>query len=95
VMMPNFNALAMEPMAHVAGTASSVAGFYSTGAGTILGTLIGRSFEGGVRPLCIGISLLFLATLAVVLITERFRLMQHRTAISPHLAEQEASAADG
>ncbi len=93
VMMPNFNALAMEPMAHIAGTASSVAGFYSTGAGAILGTLIGRSFEGGVRPLCIGITLLFVATLVAVLVTERFKLMQHRTAVSPHLAEQEENAA--
>jgi DHA1 family bicyclomycin/chloramphenicol resistance-like MFS transporter len=94
VMMPNFNALAMEPMAHVAGTASSVAGFYSTAAGAILGTLIGRSFEGGVRPLCIGITLLFIATLGVVLVTERFKLIQAKTAVSPHLAEQEENAAD-
>ncbi len=94
VMMPNFNALAMEPMAHVAGTASSVAGFYSTAAGAILGTLIGRSFEGGVRPLCIGITLLFIATLGAVLVTERFKLMQAKTAVSPHLAEQEEKPAD-
>ncbi len=76
IIMPNFNALAMEPMAHIAGTASSVAGFYSTATAALLGTFIGRSFDGGVRPLCIGISLLFLATLAAVLITERFRLVQ-------------------
>ena len=96
VMMPNFNALAMEPMAHIAGTASSVAGFYSTAAGAILGTLIGRSFEGGVRPLCIGITLLFVATLGVVLVTERFKLMQHGSAVPPpRLAEQEENAADG
>ncbi len=93
VMMPNFNALAMEPMAHIAGTASSVAGFYSTGAAAILGTLIGRSFEGGVRPLCIGITLLFVATLAVVLVTERFKLMRTKTVVSPHLPEQEEKAA--
>ena len=94
VMMPNFNALAMEPMAHIAGTASSVAGFYSTAAGAILGTLIGRSFEGGVRPLCIGITLLFIATLGAVLVTERFKLMQNRSAVPPRLAEQEENAAD-
>ncbi len=87
VMLPNFNALAMEPMAHIAGTASSVAGFYSTTAAAILGTLIGRSFEGGVRPLCIGITLLFLATLLVVLVTERFKLMQHKTAAPVHLSD--------
>ncbi len=89
VMMPNFNALALEPMAHIAGTASSVAGFYSTAAAAILGTLIGRSFEGGVRPLCIGITLLFLATLAVVLVTERFKLMQHKASTPVHLPHAE------
>ncbi len=89
VMMPNFNALALEPMAHIAGTASSVAGFYSTAAAAILGTLIGRSFEGGVRPLCIGITLLFLATLAVVLVTERFKLMQHKASTPVHLPHPE------
>jgi MFS transporter, DHA1 family, multidrug resistance protein len=74
--MPNFNALAMEPMEHVAGTASSAAGFYSTSAAAVLGTLIGQSFDGTVRPLCIGITLLFCATLVTVLITERFRFAQ-------------------
>lgn len=87
VIMPNFNALAMEPMAHIAGTASSVAGFYSTAVAAILGTAIGRFFEGGVRPLCIGITLLFGATLAVVLVTERFKLMQHKTATAVPLPE--------
>ncbi len=89
VVMPNFNALAMEPMAHIAGTASSVAGFYSTAAATILATAIGRSFDGGVRPLCIGITLLFLATFLAVLITERFQLMQHKQSESVHLQQAE------
>jgi DHA1 family bicyclomycin/chloramphenicol resistance-like MFS transporter len=73
LIMPNFNALAMEPMAQIAGTASSIAGFYSTGAAAILGSVIGRSFDGGVRPLCIGITILFAAAFLTVLITERFR----------------------
>jgi MFS transporter, DHA1 family, multidrug resistance protein len=76
LIMPNFNALAMEPMGRVAGTASSLAGFYSTGAAAAFGTLIGRSFDGSLRPLCIGITLLFLATFVAVLITERFRLLR-------------------
>ncbi len=80
VMMPNFNALAMEPMAHIAGTASSTAGFCSTAMATVLATAIGRSFDGGVRPLCIGVTLLFIATLIAVLVTERFQLMTHRPA---------------
>ncbi len=80
VIMPNFSALSMEPMSHIAGTASSLAGFYSTVAGAGFGTAIGRAFDGTVRPLCIGIALLFLATLVTVLITERFKLMQHKPA---------------
>ncbi len=76
LIMPNFSSLSMEPMGHLAGTASSLGGFYSTAAAAVLGTLIGRSFDGSLRPLCIGISLLFITTLVVVLITERFKLMQ-------------------
>jgi DHA1 family bicyclomycin/chloramphenicol resistance-like MFS transporter len=84
LIMPNFNALAMEPMAHIAGTASSIAGFYSTAAGAILGTLIGRAFDGGVRPLCIGITVLFAAAFLAVLITERFRLFRQGQPASAH-----------
>jgi MFS transporter, DHA1 family, multidrug resistance protein len=76
LMMPNFSSLSMEPMGALAGTASSLAGFYSTAAAAVFGTLIGRMFDGTLRPMCIGISLLFVATLLAVLITERFRLLQ-------------------
>ena len=89
VIMPNFSALSMEPMSHIAGTASSLAGFYSTVAGAAFATAIGRSFDGSVRPLCIGITLLFVATLVTVLITERFKLMQHKAAPDVHLPPQE------
>ena len=89
VIMPNFSALSMEPMSHIAGTASSLAGFYSTVAGAAFATAIGRSFDGSVRPLCIGITLLFVATLVTVLITERFKLVQHKAAPNVHLPLQE------
>src|SRR5690606_6524390 len=39
----NFNSLAMEPLGHVAGTASSVLGFMGTAGGTIIGAIIGQS----------------------------------------------------
>ncbi len=82
LIMPNFNALAMERVGHIAGTASSLAGFYSTAVAALLGTAIGRAFDGSLRPLCIGISLLFVATIVAVLITERFRLLRP----SPYVA---------
>ena len=71
---PNFNAMAMEPVGHIAGTASSFIGFYTTAAGAAFGWLIGQSFDGTVRPLTIGFTLLALAALVTVLITERGKL---------------------
>lgn len=73
LMGPNFNALAMEPMGEIAGTASSFIGFYTTGAGAVFGWMVGQSFDGSVRPLAIGYTLLALAALAAVLIVERGR----------------------
>jgi DHA1 family bicyclomycin/chloramphenicol resistance-like MFS transporter len=42
----NFNSLAMEPLGHVAGTASSVLGFMGTVGGAIIGASIGQAFDG-------------------------------------------------
>src|SRR5690606_12387827 len=40
---PNFNAIAMEPLGHVAGTAAAVLGFVTTLGGGIVGALIGQA----------------------------------------------------
>ncbi len=80
---PNFNAMAMEPAGKIAGTASSFIGFYTTGAGAFFGYLIGQSFDGTIRPLAIGFTLLGLGCLVTVLIVERGRLMQPHHAPPP------------
>jgi MFS transporter, DHA1 family, multidrug resistance protein len=49
--MPNFNAIAMEPLGAVAGTASAVLGVFTTLGGTAIGMIVGRLFDGTVRPL--------------------------------------------
>lgn len=72
--MPNFNAIAMEPQAAIAGTASSFIGFYTTLLAAFCGLLVGQSFNGTVIPLGIGYCVLSGAALAVVLWTERGRL---------------------
>ncbi|MGF1625048.1 MAG: multidrug effflux MFS transporter [Alphaproteobacteria bacterium] len=76
VMMPNFNAIAMEPLGRLAGTGSSFIGFYSTAAGAILGSMIGQAFDGTVQPFLIGYAILSVVTLLTVLATERGRLFQ-------------------
>ncbi|MCG6115585.1 MAG: multidrug effflux MFS transporter [Mesorhizobium sp.] len=75
---PNFNALAMEPLGHVAGTASSVLGFLQTLGGGLIGAYIGLSFDGTVVPLAIGYFLSGFGGLALVLIAENGRLFQAR-----------------
>ena len=48
--MPNFNALAMEPLGAVAGTASSFIGAYTTLMSALFAFLAGRLFDGTVMP---------------------------------------------
>ncbi|MDQ8754849.1 multidrug effflux MFS transporter [Sphingosinicella sp. LHD-64] len=70
----NMGALAMEPLGHVAGTASSVQGTITTVIGAALGMTIGLSFDGTTIPLILGAALCGAAALATVLVTERGRL---------------------
>lgn len=52
----NLNAIAMEPMGHVAGMAASVIGSVSTLAGALLAVPIGLAFDGTILPLTIGVA---------------------------------------
>ena len=72
----NFNSLAMEPLGHVAGTASSVQGFLQTVGGGVVGALIGQAFNGTITPLSAGYFFSGLVALAMVLIAEKGRLFQ-------------------
>ena len=70
----NFGALAMQPLGHVAGTASSVQGTIGTILGALLGLAVGQSFDGTVMPMVTGFVLFGVAALAILLATERGRL---------------------
>lgn len=70
----NFNAIAMEHMGRLAGTASSVQGFIQTVGGIAIGSAIGQAFNGTTVPLYTGFALCGLATIAVVAFAERGRL---------------------
>jgi DHA1 family bicyclomycin/chloramphenicol resistance-like MFS transporter len=70
----NFNAMAMEPVGHVAGTASSLLGFVSTIGGALLGFLVGQHFDGTTLPLSVGFAAFGVVALLLVLVAERGRL---------------------
>ena len=61
----NLGSLAMEPLGHVAGTASSVQGLITTIGGALIGLLIGQAFDGTVIPFLAGIALCGASGLAV------------------------------
>jgi DHA1 family bicyclomycin/chloramphenicol resistance-like MFS transporter len=84
LMTSNFNSMAMEPLGHIAGTASSVQGFVTTVVGALLGFYVGQHFDGTIVPLTVGLSLFGLAALGLVLFAERGRLFRpHHAPIPP------------
>lgn len=76
LVAPNFGAMAMDPLGHVAGTASSVQGFVTTIVGALLGFYIGQHFDGTVVPLTLGFALCGLVALGIVLVAEKGRLFR-------------------
>jgi DHA1 family bicyclomycin/chloramphenicol resistance-like MFS transporter len=76
LVAPNFGAMAMDPLGHVAGTASSVQGFVTTIGGALLGFYIGLHFDGTVVPLTLGVALCGLVALGIVLVAEKGRLFR-------------------
>ncbi len=72
----NFNSLAMEPLGHVAGTASSVLGFMGTVGGAIIGASIGQAFDGTATPMVAGFFTVSVIGLIFVLIGEKGKLFQ-------------------
>jgi DHA1 family bicyclomycin/chloramphenicol resistance-like MFS transporter len=79
----NFNALAMEPLGHIAGSASSVQGFIQTLGGGLIGAFIGQSFDGTTTPLAAGFCGVAGIGLVMVLIAEHGRLFRaHHDPIS-------------
>jgi MFS transporter, DHA1 family, multidrug resistance protein len=67
----NFNAISMEPLGHIAGSASSVQGFLQTLGGSIIGATIGQMFDGTTTPLAAGFAGVAALGLAMVLIAEK------------------------
>jgi DHA1 family bicyclomycin/chloramphenicol resistance-like MFS transporter len=70
----NFNSIAMEPLGHIAGTASSIQGFIQTLGGGVAGAMIGQAFNGTVTPLAAAFCGVSVLGLVLVLVAERGKL---------------------
>lgn len=66
VMFGNMNALAMQPLGHIAGLGAAVVGSLSTLLATPLGMVIGQAYNGTITPLIIGFAVLGLGALALM-----------------------------
>lgn len=64
ILFGNQNALAMEPLGHLAGIGAAVVGSLSTLISMPLGTIIGQSYNGTVLPLIVGMA--FLSALSIL-----------------------------
>ena len=77
----NFGAMAMQPLGHIAGTASSVQGLITTVGGALIGFFIGQQYDGSTLPMSLGFVVCGLGALAFVLWAEKGRLFRrHDTA---------------
>jgi DHA1 family bicyclomycin/chloramphenicol resistance-like MFS transporter len=74
----NFGAMAMEPLADVAGTAASLQGFVTTVGGALIGFWIGQHFDGTTIPMTAGFALAGVGGLIIVFATEGGRLFRPR-----------------
>jgi MFS transporter, DHA1 family, multidrug resistance protein len=73
MIMPNFGALAMEPLGEVAGTAASAQGFLQMVLGAGIGTLIGLQFNNTTIPMAAGFLVLGLSSAALIAASTRHR----------------------
>ena len=73
VLFANFNALALEPLGHLAGTAASVVNTVAILGSLPVGYVISRGYDGSVVPLFAGFAVLGLGALVFMALAERVR----------------------
>lgn len=66
LMFGNLNAIAMEPMGHIAGIASAVIGSSSSVISLMVGTLIGQAYDGTLYPVICGFLAMSLLSLGLM-----------------------------
>jgi len=71
ILFGNLNAMAMEPLGHIAGLGSAVIGSLSTLLSVVFGVIVADAYDGTVLPLVLGFAVLGLAALLTLRWTER------------------------
>jgi DHA1 family bicyclomycin/chloramphenicol resistance-like MFS transporter len=77
IVTTNFMAISLEPMGHLAGTATAITGFVSTTGGALLGSVVGRMFDGTILPLFGGFAIFGALTVLFTLWAEGGKLFTH------------------
>jgi len=67
ILFGNFNTLAVQPLGHIAGTATSVISSVQTLLSVVVGGVIGQSYDGTVQPLVLGFSICGVSTLVLII----------------------------
>ena len=71
ILFGNMNALAMEPLGHIAGVGAAVVGAISAMMSVAAGIVIGQAFDGTIVPLVLGFAVFGVAVLVTMWITEK------------------------
>lgn len=71
ILFGNFNAMAVQPLGHIAGVANSVIGSIQTLLSVAIGGAIGQYYDGTAEPMILGFALCGFTTLAIVVYTQK------------------------
>ena len=71
ILFGNFNAMAMEPVGHMAGMGAAVVGSLSTLISLPLGWYIGSEFNGTILPLVAGFAIMSAVCIAIIVFIDR------------------------
>ena len=71
LLLSNFQALAMEPLGHIAGVGAAVVSSLTTFISLIIGTIIGQFYDGTILPLIVSIAALAILSILTMIWTER------------------------
>jgi DHA1 family bicyclomycin/chloramphenicol resistance-like MFS transporter len=73
IIFGNLNAIAMEPLGHIAGVGAAVIGSLASLISSSLGTVVGRYYNGSTLPLACGFVILGIFTAAAMLWADGYR----------------------